>query len=228
MPSPVTALRLIVALAALLSLPTFASETAMRVELSAEASHPAANDLAQASVYAELSGSTIADLSRQINTQIGDALKITKAYPGIKTQSGTISTYPNYSKLGKIESWRMRSELTLESSDTAALSELLGKLQSTLAISHIAMQPSPETRKKAENEAVLEALSAFKARAKLIADALGKPYQIKQLSVNTSGRAVYATYRAAPKTILAEANAIPLEAGESQVSANVSGQIEVE
>lgn len=228
MPNSATALRLILALAAFLSLPAIASETAMRVELSAEASRPAVNDLAQASVYAELSGPTIADLSRQINAQITDALKVAKTYPGIKTQSGSVSTYPNYSKQGKIESWRMRSELTLESGDTAALSELLGKLQSTLAVSHIAMQPSPETRKKAENEAVLEALSAFRARAKLIADALGKPYQIKQLTVNTSGRTIQPMYRAAPKAMLAETSAIPLEAGESQVSANVSGQIEVE
>ena len=228
MPNPVTALRLIVALAAFLSLPTIASETAMRVELAAEASRPAANDLAQASVYAELSGPTVANLSRQINAQIAEALKVAKSYSSIKTQSGAVNTYPNYSKLGKIESWRMRSELTLESSDTAALSELLGKLQSSLAVSNIAMQPSPETRKKAENEAVLEALSAFRARAKLIADSLGKPYQIKQLTVNTNGRVVQPMYRGAAKAMLAESSAMPLEAGESQVSASVSGQIEVE
>jgi predicted secreted protein len=108
------------------------------------------------------------------------------------------------------------------------LSELLGKLQSSLAVSNIAMQPSPETRKKAENEAVLEALRAFRARAKLIADALGKPYQIKQLTVNTNGRVVQPMYRGAAKAMLAESSAMPLEAGESQVSASVSGQIEVE
>lgn len=228
MPNPATALRLVVALATCLSLTAIASETALRVDLTAEASRPATNDLAQASVYAESSGPTVADLSRQINTQIAEALKVAKTYPSIKTQSGAVSTYPNYSKLGKIDSWRIRSELRLESRDTAALSELLGKLQSTLAVSNIAMQPSPETRKKAEDEAVLEALDAFRARAKLIADALGKPYQIKQLTVNTNGRSVQPMYRGAAKATLVESSPMPLEAGESQVSASVSGQIEVE
>jgi predicted secreted protein len=118
---------------------------------------------------------TPGDLSRQINSMIADALKIAKASPGIKTQTGNTSTYPVYSaKGGKIESWHMRSELVLESTNIAALSELLGKLQGSLAVSSVVLQPSPETRKKVENDAMLEALGAFKTRAKVIADAMGQ------------------------------------------------------
>ena len=123
----------------------------------------------------------------------------------------------------------MRSDLSLESTNIAALSELLGKLQGSLTVSSVVLQPSPETRKKVENAAMLEALGAFKARAKVISEAMGKPYRIKQLTVNTSGRYVEPmVVRAAAKSMMADAAPMPMEAGETQVSATVSGQIELE
>ena len=76
---------------------------------------------------------------------------------------------------------------------------------------------------------MLEALGAFKARAKVISEAMGKPYRIKQLTVNTSGRYVEPmVVRAAAKSMMADAAPMPMEAGETQVSATVSGQIELE
>lgn len=226
MTSLLRVLRLAPLFASLLATSAFAATTT--IELSAEASLPAANDLVRATVSAEASGTTPGELSRQVNGLIADALKTAKAYPSVKTQSGGTSTYPIYAKNGKIESWRMRSDLSLESSDMAGLSALLGKLQTSLGVSNLVLQPSTETRKKAENEAMLDALSEFKSRAKVIADALGKPYHIKQLSVNTSGRIVQPMFRAAAKSMLSEAAPMPMEAGESQVSATVSGQIELE
>lgn len=198
------------------------------VELSAEASRPAPNDQVLAVLSAEAAGVALGDLSRQINALIAEALKVSKSYPGIKVQSGNTSTYPAYSKAGKIESWRMRSELSLESGDAAAMSELIGKLQTSLGVSRLVMQPAPDTRKKAENEAILAALAAFKARAKVVADALGKSYQIKQLSVNTGERIAEPVFRMAAKSVMSDTAPMPIEAGESQVTANVSGQVELE
>lgn len=210
----------------LLAAPAFAAPTL--IELSAEASRPAVNDLLRATVSAEASGATPGDLAKQVNNLIANALKTTKAYPSVKTQSGGSNTYPIYAKGGKIESWRMRSELSLESGDVAALSELLGKLQTSLQVSNLQLQPSPETRKKVENEAMLDALAAFKSRAKVLADALGQPYHIKQLSVNSTGMIVQPMFRGAAKAMLSDAAPMPVEAGESQISATISGQIELE
>ena len=219
------AARTLLLLAWTLSAPGWAAP--MTVELSAEASRPAVNDLVRATAFAEAAGTTPGDLSRQINQQIAEALKTAKAYPAVRTQSGGTSTYPIYAKSGKIESWRMRSELSLESGDAASVSELLGKLQASLGVSKLQLQPSAETRKKVESEAMIDAIAAFKGRAKVIADALGMSYRIKQLSVSTSGRVVQPMFRAA-KTMAMESAPMPVEAGESQVSASVSGQIEVE
>jgi predicted secreted protein len=224
-----SALRTVPLLAAALTLlaaPVHAAPTT--IELSSEASRTAPNDLARATVFAEASGATPVDLSKRINSLIADGLKTAKGYSNIKTQSGTTNTYPVYAKGGKIDTWRMRSELTLESSDIGALSELLGKLQTSLGVSSVTLLPAPETQKKAENEAMLDAIGAFRSRAKLLADALGKPYRIKQLSVSSSGRPpAMSRMRSVSGFSSAEAAPMPVEAGESQVSANVSGQIEL-
>ncbi len=207
--------------------PAASPDSRTTIDLAAEASRPATNDLARATVFAEATGVTPSDLSRRINGLISDGLRTARSYSSIKTQSGATHSYPVYGKGGKIENWRMRSELTLESSDTGALSELLGKLQASMGVASLAMLPAPETRKKAENEAMLEAIAAFKARAKIIADALGKAYRIRQLSINSSGRPPVVPIMRAAALASADAAPMPIEGGDTQISANISGQIEL-
>ena len=197
------------------------------VDLSAEASRPAANDLARATLFAEASSTSPGESAKRVNAQIAEAIATARSYTRVRTQSGTTHTYPVTGKSGKIESWRMRSEIVLESGDTAALSELVGKLQATLGVAGLSLQPAHETRKKAENDAMLDAIAAFRARARLVADALGKPYRIRQLSVGAQGfRPPMPVMRAAAMATM-DAAPMPVEAGESQVSATVSGQIEL-
>ena len=218
-------LRVLPACFLLVACPAFAATTL--VELAAEANRPAANDLVRATVFAEASGTTPGKLSKEVNGLIADALKTAKTYTDVKTQSGGTSTYPVYARDGKIDSWRMRSQLVLESRDSDAISELLGKLQATLGVASLVLQPSPETRRQVENDAMLDAIAAFKARAKVIADALGKPYRIKQLAVHTNAGIVQPLMRGAASAMLASSATMPVEAGESQISASVSGQIEL-
>lgn len=218
-------LRTLLLLILLLAIPAIA--VPMIVELSADASRPAINDLVRATVFAEAAGRTPGELAKQVNSLIAEALKTARPYPSVSTQSGSTSTYPSTSKDGKIEAWRMRSQLVLESRDSAAVSELLGKLQSFLGVSDLQLQPAPETRKQAENAAMLDALGAFQARARIIADALGKAYRIKQIAVTTNAPIVQPLFRGAARATLAEAAPMPVESGESQVSATVAGQIEL-
>ncbi len=193
------------------------------VTLSSEASRQAANDLLWTTVAAEASGPAPGELASEVNRQIAAALKLAQAYPSIKTRSGGSTSFPVYAaSSARIDGWRMRSELILETGDSAALSELLGKLQKNLAVSSLVMQPSPPTRKKAENEAIVDAIAAFRARAQLIADVFGRPYTIKQMSVNTHGGMPMPLRPA--RAMAAEAGA-PVEAGSSQVVVGISGEI---
>ena len=202
---------------------------ATTVDLTAEASRPAANDMVRATVFAEASGNNPAELARRVNQDIAEGLKVIKAKPGITVKSGRQSTFPVYGQNQKIDSWRIHSELILESRDVAAVSELLGQLQQMrLAVSGVNQLPTPETRRKVEDEATRDAIAAFRQRAAVVAEVLGKPYVICHLSVQQSGQMPPMPMLRASRAMAAEAAApIPLEAGESLVTTTVSGQIEV-
>ncbi len=199
------------------------------VDLSAEASRPAANDMVRATVFAEASGSNPAELARRVNQDIAEGLKTIKAKAGVSVKSGHQSTFPVYAQNQKIESWRMHSELVLESRDAAAVSELLGQLQQMrLAIGSVSQLPAPETRRKVEDEATRDAIGAFRQRAAVVADVLGKPYKIRHLNIQQSGQMPpMPIMRASRAAMAAEAVPPPLEAGESLVTTTVSGQIEL-
>ncbi|NTV71122.1 MAG: SIMPL domain-containing protein [Azonexaceae bacterium] len=199
------------------------------VDLSAQASRPATNDMVRASVFSEASGKNPAELAQRVNADVAEALKLIRSKAGISVKSGQQSTYPVYGQSQKIDGWRMRSELVLESKDQGGVSELLGKLQQMrLAVGEVSLLPSPETRRKVEDEATREAILAFQSRAAVIADQLGKGWKIKQLNVQQGGSMPMPIMRAARGVMMAaEAAPAPLEAGESLVTTNVSGQIEL-
>lgn len=212
------------------SLLSSAALAGTNIDLSAEASRPAANDMVRATIYAEASGNNPADLARKVNQEITEALKVIKAKPGITVKSGHQNTYPIYGQNQKIENWRMHSELVLESRDPTAVSELLGRLQQMrLAVSNLSQLPTPETRQQVEDEATRDAIKAFQKRATVVAAALGKPYKIKQMSIQQNGGAQppMPMMRAARGVVMAADVTAPLEAGESLVTTTISGQIEL-
>lgn len=222
-------------LLAFAALPAFAAEPAKPagtlIDFRVDVQRPVINDLGRASAYVELTGSDPAEVARKVKTIIADGLTTAKAQPGITVKSGGTHTYPIYSKTGRvIENWRMRSELLLESRDAAALSTAVGKLQGgQLAIGGINFSPAQETRRKADDDATIEAIEAFNAKAARIAATLKKPYKIRQMSVNGSGNfpQPYPMARGAAMMASAESAPMPVEAGESNITVNVSGQIEL-
>lgn len=198
------------------------------VDLAAEASQMAPNDLARATVFAEASGPTPKAVATQVNQLMAEAMRTAKGYGKVKSQSGGSSTYPVYAKGGKIEAWHMRSDLILESRDTEALSELVGKMQGSLGVAGVQFVPAPETQKQAEDLAIQEAITAFQARARLVAQALGRSYKIKQFSINTAGQQrPPVMYRKSLPMMAEAASPMPMEAGDSQVQVSISGQIEL-
>lgn len=207
-----------------------ASQAGALIDLAAEAGRPAANDMVRASVYSEASGSNPADLARQVNGNIGEALKLIREKKGVTVKSGNQSTYPIYTQSRKIDGWRMRSELLIESRDFGAVSELLGRLQQMrLAVGDIAQMPSPETRRQVEDEAMREAIRAFQNRAAVVAEQLGKGWKIKQMNINQGGGSPVPIMRGARAAMLAaDAAPAPIEAGESTITTHVTGQIELE
>ena len=99
--------------------------------------------------------------------------------------------------------------------------------QETLALAHLTMEPAPETRRKAVADVTVDALRSFEARAKLIADTLGRRYRIAHLTVGDHGLQPPPMPRMRAAVMAAEAAPAPLEGGESRVSVHVSGRIEL-
>lgn len=202
------------------------------IDLSVESSRAATNDLQRAVVYVEASDANLNALTNRVNQTINRGLATAKGATAVKVRSGNSSTWPNYVRNSqKIESWRMRSELLLESRDSAALSELLGKLQGDFALGQISFAPSVETRRKAEDEAIVDALAAFKARAELAANALGRKYRIRHVAINTnqSFRPMpMPAARAAVMSAASDSVAPAMEAGETQLNVIATGTIELQ
>lgn len=199
-------------------------------DISVEASRPAPNDQFRAQVYYEATETSPGELARKVNSIIAQALQTARSYPAVKLRTGANMTYPVYGKnVRNIEAWRMRSVLALEANDSSALSELLGKLQQSMVIGGLTAAPSTETWKKIEDQVISDALTAFEARAKLVAASLNKKWKIKHVSVNTGGiqqKPIMPLARSA-SLMAAEAVAAPIEAGDSTVSVSVNGQIEL-
>ena len=145
-------------------------------------------------------------------------------------KTGSSNTVPVYSKNNRtIESWRMRSELLLESRDATALSELLGKLQSTLTVGSLYFSPAPDTLRKIDDETAMDALAVFQQKAARYAAALGKLYRIVTINIGSNGVSPAPTRydNMRMKLAVSAAAPMPTEAGESQIVVNVNGQIEL-
>jgi len=198
------------------------------LELSAEASRTLPNDLARAQAYVEQTDAQPAELARRVNQRTAEALALVKTYPAVKVKTSNSQTWPVYAPKtpGRIDAWRMRSSINLESRDIAALSELIGKLQSLVAVEQLDVGFAPETREKAADEAMVDALKAFQARAGIAAQALGKRWRVKNINVSQGGSAPQPYMRAA-KAMMATADAAPIEAGEGQVTVTVNGSVEL-
>lgn len=196
------------------------------IDFQAQAQRSAPNDLGRASAYYEATGTNPGELAHRVNSALAAALATAKAARDVTVRTGNTHTYPVYGKNSRyIENWRMRSELLLESRDPAALSELVGKLQGTLAVGNVVFAPAPDTRRKVEDEAALDAIAVFQDKAARYAAALKKPYRIRSMNIGSQGARPPSVFRA--MAMAAEAAPMPVEAGESEITVTVSGQIEL-
>ncbi len=214
----------------LVALPALAQEPAPLfnlVTLSAQAEREVPNDLLYATLAAEAEGADPAQLADGVNRTMRRALELARGYPAVKARSGNYQTYPVYEK-NRIARWRVRQELRLEASDFGAATELIGKLQSILAVAQLAHGVSGEARRQTENALVAEAIAAFEERARLAREALkAKGHRLRDL--NISGGGPVPPRPLAMRALTAEVAAAPaLEAGSSRIAVTVSGTVQLQ
>ncbi|MEK6244581.1 MAG: SIMPL domain-containing protein [Pseudomonadota bacterium] len=199
------------------------------VSLSAQAEREIPNDLLTATLAAEAEGADPAQLADSVNRTMQRALAGALAYKSVKAQSAGYQTIPVYDK-NRVTRWRVRQELRLESADFAAATELIGKLQSTLMVTGLALSVSGETRRKAENALIAEALAAFDERARVVRDAMkAKGYRVRDLQVSPGGAPPRPVLAMAARAMSAEPVAQPaVEPGSTRILITVSGTIQLQ
>jgi predicted secreted protein len=111
----------------------------------------------------------------------------------------------------------------------ALMSEVLGKLQSDLALQSMQFTVSPASKNKQDEKLIDEALEAFSARALQVVKKLERRnYKIVDINISTSGAiGVRPQYQMRAMAMDAESSPA-VSAGEQTVTVTVSGNIELE
>lgn len=148
----------------------------------------------------------------------------------IQVRTGTFALYPRYtsSKPG-IAGWQGTAELVIEGRDTAAIGQLVGRLQ-TLAVSRVQWSLSREAREKVEGDVVAQAIARFRARADSVARQFGASgWTLREVNVADDGPPlgdgpprVRMQAMAAPA-----AETLPVQAGKTLVTATVNGSVQL-
>ncbi len=200
-----------------------------------QASREVANDTAHATLFVEITDVEPTRLSERVNQGLASAIRLVRKTPAIHSLSTAYSTYPIYNKQNKLDGWRARGELRLVSRDFDTLANLIGELQkmqpsTPLQLGGIHYSVSDEMRRKIENELIEEGLRSYRERAALVQRSMGsKGWRLVNLTVNSQSAQPPILYRASR---LAEqsitGSPAPVEGGESRLTVNIQGRIELE
>lgn len=189
------------------------------LRLDAQATREVVDDTAVATLFAEREGAQPAAPQSAVNAALQDALAELKRDPALVVHSGTYFTQPRYGRDGRIEGWRVRGELVVESTEIAAVSRAAGTVGGRLSVGSIGFRLSAERRAQAEAALTTEAAARLHERARAAARALGFAgvELVDAALVSSSPRQPLGMARAAPM-LATEGAALPVEPGRSQVS----------
>jgi predicted secreted protein len=201
-----------------------------RINFSVSVNEEVENDTTTAVLYAQREGSEAGKLADEVNEAVTWAVERAKEVPAITVQTGSYQTHPVYANQ-TLTGWQVRQSLSLESRDTTALSQLLGRLQQRLALQSINYSISTESRQIIENQLIAEALASFSERAQMVAAQLNRPdFRIVSMDINTGGGQQMRPMARGAMLMSAEASVAPptLEAGTDIITITVHGTIELQ
>lgn len=168
-------------------------------------------------------------LKQAVDAALTEARKAAK--PGqVELRSGEFSVYPRYGQKGQITGWQGATEVVIEGRDMSGIAQLSGKI-STLTIARVSYSLSRELREKLEAEASTQAITRFRAQAASHAKLFGYAgYTVREVSVGTDSvmPPMEPRMRVASMAKMADAEALPVEAGKGSVSASVSGSVQMQ
>jgi len=203
------------------------------LSLEAHASAEVPVDVIRIQMFYEEQGKDPGALADALKSRTSVALKTAKGQDVVKVKTGSFSITPSTDRDGKISGWRGRSELELESQDFTAASQLAGQLSGNgkLQVGGIQFSLSPQALQKAETSLTKQAIASFREQASSSAKAFGyTDATVREVNVGAAGpmqsRMSYRMMMASPAMAKVD-TAVPIEAGTTTVTVNVSGSVQM-
>ncbi len=199
-----------------------------RVDFQTEASIEVSNDLLTAQINIEVSDPSPTRVAQRLNDTLNMALKKSADFPTVKSRTGNHNTHPIYGKDNKLNGWRGKAQLILESRDFKAAGELIGLLQQDMQLGGVQFSIAADTRKALEESLVKDALAAFQKRADVIRASLnGSDYKIVRININHRGHRPQPLRGRQIMAMSSEVSAPEFSGGDSKLTVQVSGTIEI-
>jgi len=196
--------------------------------LQASAEAEVANDLMLVHLQVQHEDRDSTTLAEKVNRDMAWALAQLQPFSEVDFDTRNYSTYPKYEQ-NRIIGWRSAQTLVIQGSDFDALKDALQILQSKLQIQQMQFRPREETRKAVEDELIQEALNNFKHRASIVQDNMGaQSYRVMRLNINTGGRQGRMRMEAKTTSMRSMDSAPAIEGGQSKVTVNINGQIQLQ
>lgn len=202
------------------------------LQLSASGTVEVQQDLLTMTLTTTREGADPAAVQAQLKTALDAALTEARkhAQPGqMDVRTGNFALYPRSNRDGKIAGWQGTAELVLEGRDFQRITQTGGRI-ATMTLGGVSFGLSREQRARTETEAQAIAIERFKAKAAELAKSFGfSGYTLREVAVNASDQG----YTPRPRMMAMEAKAasmdqpVPVEAGKSAVTVNVSGSVQL-
>ena len=201
------------------------------LSLNAQASAEVPQDVVDITLFYEQEASDPSALTSTLNQRADAVLRQAKGVSGVTARTGSFAISPSTDRDGRISAWRGRTEVVLESHDFAAASKLAGQMASNMQVGNVQFSLSPEAQRAAEQKLTGEAIASFRQQASAGAQAFGySGYSIREVTVGHNGVMPRPMMMMSARVMGADAKAaapLPLEAGTSTVSVNVSGSVQM-
>jgi len=169
-----------------------------------------------------------AQLKQALDAALAEAKKA--ARPGqVEVQTGAFSLFPRYTNKGGINGWQGSAEVIVDGRDMAAIGQLSGRI-TTMTVARVAYRLSREATQKVEGEIAAEAIARYRSKAGEYAKQFGYgSYAIREVNVTTSEPpgGPQPMFRAQAAAMSTQGDALSVEPGKAQVSATVSGTVQM-
>ena len=201
------------------------------VSFSASATDTVKRDLMTATLAIREQGADRQKVSNAVTERSNRVLAALKKYSDLNGALNSRHTYPVYENNRKNPVWHDMADITVKSTDFAAMSRFLAAVQDDAAIGDLHFSVSDSVQQKTRERLLNRAIGNFKQQAQVITNAMGgKGYKIVQMDLNGGNVMVFrSAVRSAPMMAKgAEAAQMDIESGDSEVRVDISGSIQVQ